>query len=221
MTPTRVHRMGKETAPKQLPSPTKAQYAKYFGWQLYEALQARATELRQLDRQELVDQKLTEPIQHFWNDVLTVCQVTKKIRGSIPKSLIEEIRKLHKTLKVFDAYIDENLQYQSAQDLLLGLSLADLVEDVHHFIRQMEITYTSIAADKPDKKLPNRPTDWAKKKIFNQEVLAHQKIHGKYPPYKILEKAMSRAGFELKERTYGDWRAQHRKGELFQFVQKR
>ena len=221
MITTRVHRMGKETAPKQPPSPTKADYARYFGWQLYEALQVRATELRELDRQGLVAQKLTEPIQQFWNDVLAVHQTTTKIRGQIPKSLMNEIRHLHKTLGAFDAYLDANLQYHSAKDLLLGLSLAELLEDIRHFIRQMQMTYSSIAADGPNKRLPNRPTDWAKKKLFIQEVLAHQTIHGKFPPYKILEKAMARVGFELKQRTDGEWRAQHRRGELCQIIHNR
>lgn len=221
MIPTRVHRMGKETAPKQPPSPTKAHYARYFGRQLYKALQIRETELRELHRQGLVAQTLTEPIQQFWNDTLTIHQATTKIRGHIPKSLMDEIRRLHKTLGAFDAYLDANLQYHCAKDLLLSLSLAELLEDVRHFIRQMQMTYSSIAADGSNKRLPNRPTDWAKKKLFIQEVLSHQTTHGKFPPYKILEKTMARVGFELKQRTYGEWRAQHRRGELYQIIQNR
>ena len=223
MIPTRVHRMGKETAPKQPPSPTKAHYARYFGWQLYEALQVRATELRELDRQGLVARKLTEPIQQFWNDVLAVHQTTTKIRGYIPTLLMGDLGKLHETLVVFDAYLDANLHYHSDTDLLLGLSLAELLEDTLHFIRQMQMTSTAIAADGSKKRLPNRPTQWKKKQLVLQEILEHQKNYGidTYPRHNILARRMAKNGYTLSERTYRDWKKQHRLGEFEKLIQDR
>ncbi len=218
----RTHRMGVLKRKKSTP-PTKAQYAKAFGRQLYDALQKRVTELRQLDQQNFVDQNLTGPIQTFWNEALKVHDTTARLGSRITNSLMIEIEQLHKSVDEFDVYTDQHFECHTAGQLLLGMSLADLCEDVRHFVQQIALTSTSLAADKPLRKLPNRPTDWEKKELFLQEISAHQLIHGPntYPRHNILERRMASKGYKLPERTYRDWRMQHRAGKFAKLVQDR
>jgi hypothetical protein len=205
------------------PAPkTKAQFAKAFGRQLYKALQVRAIELRELDQQNLVDPSLTGPIQNFWNDVLEVHDKTARLDIHITTSLMAKVCQLKKVLEDFDAYVDKNLDCTRAEHLLLGVTLADLCEDVHHFTRQIVITHFSISVDDTNKKLPFRPTDWEKKESFIQEVYAYQgQREGKFPPHNILAKRMALKGYKLPERTYRDWKKQFLSGKFKHFVQDR
>lgn len=217
------YRDGKEVPKKRPPSPTKAQYAKAYARQLYDALQIRVTELRQLDQEGLVHKNLTKTIQTFLNDVLEVHDATAQLGSRITTSLMIEVNRLHTAVNDFDAYIDKHLECHTAKQLLLGMSLADLCEDVRHFVLQITITHTSITADRPHKMLPNRPTDWGKREIFLQEVSAYRAIHGAntYPPHNILAKRMANSGYSLPERTFRDWRKQHQDGKFNNLVQDR
>lgn len=205
------------------PAPkTKAQFAKAFGRQLYRALQERAIELRELDRQNLVDQSLTGLIQNFWNYVLEVHDKAAKLDIRITKSLMTKVCQLKKVLEDFDAHIDQNLECTNAGHLLLGMTLAELCEDVRHFTRQIKETHLAIAADDSNKKPPNRPTDWEKKEFFIQMVDDYMDQHsGRFPPHNILARRMLLKGYELPERTYRHWKKQWRNGTFEHFVQER
>jgi len=219
---TGIYVMGRKIKRGQPAPKTKAQFAKAFGRQLYRALQERAIELRELDRQNLVDQSLTGPIQTFWNDVIEVHDKTARLDIHITTSLMTKVRQLKKELEDFNAHIDQNLECTKAEHLLLGMSLAELCEDVRHFTRQIEETHLAIAADDSDKKQPNRPTDWEKKEFFIQMVDDYMdQYSGRFPPHNILIKRMSLKGYKLPERTYRDWKKQYRNGTFEYFVQER
>lgn len=205
------------------PAPkTKAQFAKAFGWQLYKALQERAIELRELDQKNIVDPNLTGPIQAFWNEILEVHDETEKLGIYISTSLMNRVNRLKKISEDFDAYVDKNLYCSRAEHLLLGMTLAELCEDVHHFTRQIVITHFSISIDDTNKKLPFRPTDREKKESFIQEVYEYQgQRGGKFPPHNILAKRMALKGYKLPERTYRYWKKQLLSGKFKHFVQDR
>ncbi len=219
---TVIYVMGRKIKRGQPAPKTKAQFAKAFGRQLYRALQERAIELRELDRQNLVDKSLTGPIQNFWNDVLEVHDKTARLGIRITKSLMSKVYQLKKVLEDFDAHIDLNLKCTKAEHLLLGMSLAELCEDVRHFTRQLEETHFAIAADDSNKKLPNRPTDWEKKELFFREVNEYMdQYSGRFPSHNILVRRMSLKGYELPERTYSQWKKQYRNGKFEHLVQGR
>jgi hypothetical protein len=160
---TGIYVMGRKIKRGQPAPKTKAQFAKALGWQLYKALQERAIELRELDQKNIVDPSLTGPIQAFWNEILEVHDKTEKLGIYISTSLMNRVNRLQKISEDFDAYVDKNLDCARAEHLLLGMTLAELCEDVHHFTRQIVITHFSISIDDTNKNLPFRPTDWKKK----------------------------------------------------------
>lgn len=217
---TQTYKDGKAIAPKQQGGATKAQIAKWFAGQLHDALIQRETELRYLDLQDAVDQTFTGPIQRFWNEIHTVMDATFEIKDRITKSLMCSIFKLKADLDAFENVVEKSLQLNSPYDLLLGMSLSELCDDVRHFTYQVELTHISVASIN---KIPNRPTDQGKKFLFEQEVAAYQSQHGpdKFPPFKVMAKIMERSGFDLKERTYGDWKTQHREGTFGHRIQTR
>lgn len=217
---TQTYKDGKAVEPKKQAGSTNAQIVKDFARQLHEALQERRIELQELDSQNAVVQALADPIQLFWNDIHTVMDATFKIKDHITKSLMRAIRQLKVDLDSFEEWLDSSLLLNSPRDLLLGMCLSELCDDVRHFTYQVELTHDSVASLN---EIPNRPTDWKKKKLFEELVLAHQRQHGlnKYPRFKEMAKIMGRSGFDLKERTYGDWKAQHRNGTFGHFIQTR
>ena len=219
---TRIYINGREINKNQPAPTTKAQFAKAFGWQLYKALQERAIELRELDQKKIVDPSLTGPIQDFWNEILEVHDKTEKLGIHITTSLMNRVNRLKKISEDFDTYVDKNLNCTRAEHLLLGMTLAELCEDVHHFTRQIVITHFSISIDDTNKKLPFRPTDWEKKESFIQEICEYQgQRGGKFPPHNILAKRMALKGYKLPERTYRDWKKQLLSGKFKYFVQDR
>lgn len=219
---TQTYKDGKAVDPKKQVGLTNAQIVKSFARQLHVALQERRIELRELDSQDSIEQALTKQIQRFWNEIHTVIDATFKINDRITKSLMRAIGKLNADLASFEDAIDNSLGLNSPDDLLLGMSLAELCGDVRHFTHQVELTHTSVASVSLNE-MPNRPTDWNKKSLFEQLVSEYQRQHGpkKYPPYKVMAKIMEHSGFDLKERTYGDWKTQHRKGTFHHLIQAR
>jgi hypothetical protein len=219
---TGIYVMGRKIKRGQPAPKTKAQFAKALGWQLYKALQERAIELRELDQKNIVDPSLTGPIQAFWNEILEVHDKTEKLGIYISTSLMNRVNRLQKISEDFDAYVDKNLDCARAEHLLLGMTLAELCEDVHHFTRQIVITHFSISIDDTNKNLPFRPTDWKKKDSFIQEIHHYQgQRGGKFPPHNILAKRMALKGYKLAERTYRDWKRQFLSGKFKDFVQDR
>lgn len=217
-----IYAMGRRVTRKKSDPKTKAQFAKAFGRQLYKALQERAIELRELGRKNLVDQSLASSIQNFWNDILEVYDKNARLDIHITTSLMTKVRRLKKILENFDTYIEQNFECTESEHLLLGMSLAELCEDVRHFTRQIEITHLVIAADESNKKLPYRPTDWEKKEIFIRVVDEYMAQHrGKFPPHNILAKRMALKGYVIPDRTYRDWKKQYRTGTVEHYVQDR
>ena len=91
---------------------------------------------------------------------------------------------------------------------------------VKHFIHQFDILMNSYS---PGQRVPCNPTDWERKQFFIDEVIAHQAAHGvaRFPRHKIIQSVMESHGFNLPERTYGDWRRQWKAGTILNVVQQR
>jgi len=223
MTISRVFKNALQVTQKPPKSYTKVDFSKGFGFQLYKALELRSIELKILHERGVIPDYMLDPIQKFVDHIFEAINSTEKLNDRLTKAFMREIDVLDRSLINFDLYIDEYLQFHSPDDLLLASYLSELFDDVRHFVQQIKITHTSIPASMPVTNMPNRPTDWDKKNYFVQLVMQHQRIHGngKYPRYKLIEPKMINAGFSLSERTYSDWKKQHRSNTFNWLIQDR
>ena len=220
---SRIYKSGKQLKPVRPKQPTKAEFAKGFAHQLNCALIKRKEEMTELDRMGLIPSTLQEDIEIFFMRACKIADLTIQINERITRRLMTSIGQMASTLKDFQASLEKNIDLHCADDLLLLRTLKDLYDDVAHFVQQITITHHSISAVRSSNNLPNRPTDWSRKKVFLAEVSTYQEKNNskKYPRYKLIAKAMELAGLNLPERTYGDWKKQHCLGTFVYLVQKR
>ena len=93
-------------------------------------------------------------------------------------------------------------------------------DGVIHFLRQYNLVVNSFT---PGEKIPNKPTDWERKKLCFEIIEQYQNINGKtsFPSHKETERIMKSNGYTLPRRTYGDWIKQWKEETFQQFVQNR
>ncbi len=228
----RIYRSKELVTPKQEKEATSAEIACLFAVQLENALICDAAVLQELQRAGIINEDLAVLIQGFYTDIVAVYTPLKKPRGRLLKSSQTAVHKLAKKSDAFTRAYKKFITQRGYGHKRTDQTLKMLCDDVTHFIHNFELTYSSIPAKRdsqgailPPSKLalPNRPTDIKQRALFLKEVDAYQKEKGtaKYPRYKKIARAMSAASYKFPERTYGDWKQQHRLKIFDHFIQKR
>ncbi len=140
-------------------------------------------------------------------------------KPSINKKMKSMVEKLSS-----DSQIAKNnyLQYKDSNDVpkTVHVILTFSFDAVIHFLWQYNLVINSFT---PGEKMPNKPTDWDRKRLCFEIIERHQNINGQtsFPSHKETERIMKSNGYILPRRTYGDWKTQWKEETFEHFVQNR
>ena len=212
----RRYRGGKLIHQRPPKSPTKAQFADFFARKLDEYIIARARQLEKLWYRNKLPKALAPKIEALYQEVARVSDGLKNPHGRLLEQSMATVETLS---EIADIFYQKNLIVGKANKSVTPV-LTDLYEDIQHFVLQIRMTYGSFACGS---KIPNRPTNHQLKDSVFEKIDAYQKINGirKFPPYKRLAREVANEGFDLRDRTYRDYKAQYRQNTHRNLIQQR
>ena len=193
-----------------------------FVHQLNRALEARASELTDLHIENAIPVKLAVLIQTFFHLVIKLNDETTTHIGRSPPKTLSNALGLLPALQEFE--INAGLLVPLASDgLLLRTVLNELLDDVRHFVRSIQLTHLSVKIAQGRPVLRNRPSNIKAMTAYAEIVSAHQDQHGtdKFPKPSELQKQMQALGHTVPERTLRDWKRQMKNKTFGNYVQNR
>jgi hypothetical protein len=207
---------GKQVPNRPPKSPTNAQFAGFFARKIDEYITARARRLEKLWYQNRLPKTLATEIENLYQDVTRVSDGLKNPDGRLLEQSMATVEALS---RITDSFYQRHLQTGSTNKAVTPV-LTDLCEDIQHFVLQIRLTYNSFACGS---KIPNRPTNHQLKESVFEKIVSYQKIHGvrKFPPYKRIAREVANEGFDLRDRTYRDYKTQYRKNTHNDLIQQR
>lgn len=97
----------------------------------------------------------------------------------------------------------------------------ELCGDIHHFVRQIEITYAIVKTDQSGRpKPPNRPPNREGKQFYWRLVKEHRASNGEgtLPKTKFAHEKLADLGIRVTPRAINTWRKQIEDGSFFHFA---
>lgn len=219
----RVISQGKQLAGKaKVNNAEIKRLSRAFVHQLNRALEARASELTDLHIENAIPGKLALLIQTFFQLVIKLNDETTKHTGRSPPKTLSNAVGLLTALEEFE--INAGLLVPLKRDgLLLCTVLNELLDDLRHFVRSIQITHGIVKVVQGSPTLPNRPSNIIAMTAYAAIVSAHQVQHGaeKFPKPSTVHKQLKDLGQAVPARTLRDWK-RHMKNKTFgDFVQNR
>jgi len=201
---------------------TRKDFMRGFAFQLHKSLQERAFELLHLHDSFGLSIVVQNNILDFYSLINEKNLLIWNSNKVIVKEVLSRANEIKNPLKEFCIEI-ESLAPQTLTGLLLLCIIDELIEDVKHYIRSIQITYHIKAVVHGRIKIPNRPTNVKAKILFNSIILEHQENFGLglYPKTKEIKRLLIVAECNVPERTLRDWKKQHIQGTLMHFIQNR
>lgn len=193
-----------------------------FVHQLNRALEARASELTDLHIENAIPVKLAVLIQTFFHLVIKLNDETTKHTGRSPPKTLRNAVGLLPALQEFE--INAGLLVPLTKGgLLLCTVLNELLDDVRHFVRSIQITHGIVKVVQGRPTLRNRPRKINAMTAYAAIVSAHQVHHGaeKFPKPSTVHEQLEDLGHVVPERTLRDWKRQMKNKTFGDYVQNR
>jgi hypothetical protein len=175
--------------------------------------------------------RLESLIEGVYREIVSVIMAFPPTGNRIPKAFNNQIQQLGKVNEHFINNFQGELFCIGTQRNRVGFVLSWLAGDIHHFTKNFNATYSSIAVEFSEhgeilppswRHIPNRSSDQDRKKKF-EEVIENWRVTegspNKYPRHKVVQLYMNRAGFKFPDRTYRLYKLQIREGTFDNFIQ--
>ncbi len=215
---------GKKVLPKVSKAAVipKAAFVRRFISQLNDALVINSRELEKLHEISSFDIKLKKRIEAFNKKVITVIDNFPAGGQRVPKAFYDEIKLLAPTVDKFIKEFKQNHLPDNDTTLSVVFTIMWMAEDVKHFVNQVTMTYSSVAAitdpvtgkilPPSNKEIPNRHRDPKKEAVFLEALKQYQDQGGKkkFMPYKFAEAH----GLSIPERTYRTYKTDYLAGNF-------
>ena len=198
------------------------QLSRGFVQQLNRELVARACELTDLHMENAIPVKLTALIRKFFVLVIKLNEETTKHTGRSPPKTLRNATGLLQPLQEFE--INVALLIPITKDgLLLCTVLHELLDDLRHFVRSIQMTYGSFKISKGRPVLRNRPSNINAMTAYAAIVRAHQVHHGAetFPKPSTVHKQLEDLCHVVPVRTLRDWKHQMKNKTFGDYVQNR
>jgi hypothetical protein len=214
---------GVRQAPKQvLEKVERRSWSHFFGFQLENALAARAAEEVSLYESGAFPDGLTDLVSEFHRTVCEMIDRTRdhQFRGAPPT--FGDAKRLSGVVTHFKTALDQFPEFEGASGTPLATCMQTLCDDVEHYVRQIHFVYGIVGLQDRQPRLANRPTHWKEKTFFANYILDFQAIHGAgaLPKPADIRRALSLIGHKVSPRTLRSWRQQVEKGTFDYFIQR-
>lgn len=196
--------------------PTKAEWVEFFKNQINYWLILNAQAIQALDDSNAIPEAVVAKLQGYLPIVITtIDSIAPEPSGHMREHSIDPIKNLDYETKRLQQWYQETMEASTLEPPLASV-IAELIEDVLHFSRQIKISVLGFDALKDPPWRPNN--NWLKSAVF-AEIDAYQKKFNthKLPPHKVVEKALADRGFKaaegrkeiLSKRTYTKYRKEY------------
>ena len=219
---------GKKVLPKVSKAAVtpKAAFVRRFISQLNDALVINSRELEKLHEISSFDIKLKKIIEEFNSKVISVVDSFPAGGQRVPKEFYDEVKLLVPTT---DKFIKECKQYHlpdNDTELSVVFTIMWMAEDVKHFVNQVTMTSSSVAAitdpatgdilPPSNKEIPNRHRDPKKEAAFLEAIDKYKAQGGKkkFMPYTFAEGIMKTHELSIPERTYRTFKTDYLAGNF-------
>ena len=219
---------GKKVLPKVSKAAVipKAAFVRRFISQLNDALVINSRELEKLHEISSFDIKLQKRIDEFHSKVISVIDSFPAGGQRVPKAFYGDVKLLVPTTDKFinDCIKDKLPNSDAAMSLVFTIMW--MAEDVKHFVNQVTMTYSSVAAltdpatgeilPPSNKEIPNRHRDAVKESVFLEAIDKYKAQGGKkkFMPYTFAERIMKTHGLSIPERTYRKYKTDYLAGNF-------
>ena len=207
---------------KQEKNDERKRIMRKFIAQLDFCLAKRAAELKALDDANPFSEILIKAIVEFFAEVIANNDATTKHKASTPPRTLENAAKLLGPLKEFKQSIDSCTKTTPIEPTVCAV-LDELIGDVEHFIRSIQITHAIVKIDGGKPRMRNRPRKTDAMAAYYKIVLDLQSRQGQdnFPKPREIHKQMLALGHDIPERTMRDWKRQMKEGTFGHHVQNR
>lgn len=214
---------------KLVPSPPpcheggrKELYLLFIG-QLDTALRERARTAEWLHEKMAISKSLQALVCQFHGDVIHAIQKTLGRRRAGAPTTLADAKKLAGKVIEFEARLDRELTHDHVLAFDLAVCMRDLCDDVHHYIRQIELTAAAVFAQAGKPLIGNRPTNWAAKNELAALISDFKKARGDdaWPSGAAMRAALKRRGHECSERSVRGWVRQFKSDSAWLYVQQK
>ena len=215
---------GKKVLPKVSKAAVtpKAAFVRRFISQLNDALVINSRELEKLHEISSFDIKLQKIIEEFKTKVMSVVDSFPTGGERVPKEFYDKVKLLVPTVETFIKECEQNPLPDNDTELSIVFTIMWMAEDVKHFVNQVTMTSSSIAAitdpvtgkilPPSNKEIPNRHRDQMKATAF-LEAMEKYKTQGgkkKFMPHKF---AIDN-GLDMPERTFRQFKTDYLTGNF-------
>ena len=199
----------KRSSSKKYRDKDRSTYSRKYIRQLEISLTSTARDLEGFWSQEIISDELALEITEFFK---TVCNTLDKTFGHKTKgapATLRNARSLRPSIKSFETKLTDLIPKGALMARGLEQCLKELLEDVRHYVRQIEMTYGIVRQDRLKLVFPNRPKNIPALEKMNEIVEIYSRIHGSNSALKpkMLRAKLLEAGYAVPERTLRDWRA--------------
>jgi hypothetical protein len=212
---------------RQAPKPVlekveRRSWSQLFGFQLENALAARASEEDSLYESGAFSDGFAQIVSEFHRTVCEVIHRTRdhQLRGAPPT--FGDAKRLSSVVIEFKTALGQFPEFEISSDTPLSTCIQTLCDDVEHYIRQIHFVYGIVGLQDRQPRIANRPTNLAAKAHLVSLIIEHQAIHGAgaLPKPAATRQAMGLAGHKVSPRTLRSWRQQIEKGTFDFFIQR-
>jgi hypothetical protein len=206
------------------PQPTldgRADFYRAFIRQLDMAVCKRAREEERLFQLGAVSPGMQSLLLAFHRSIVdTIESTTHHDEIGAPKTL-SDARNLALEVEQFDRQVHAMIPTRQKQRRALLKCVEELIGDVRHYARQIELTYHSVPDEGGKPRLANRPTNLDAKQKFAELIFQHQQLNGPsaFPKTGQIRTALKASGIKVSDRTIRYWIAQMKNGTFDYFVQ--
>jgi uncharacterized membrane protein len=144
----------------------------------------------------------------------------------VPKAFYDDVKLLLPTTDKLINDCKKDKLPDSDAVMSVVFTIMWMAEDVKHFVNQVTMTYSSVAAitdpvtgkilPPSNKEIPNRHRDPKKEAVFLEAIKKFQAQGGKkkFMPYKFAEGIMKTHGLSIPERTYRTFKTDYLAGNF-------
>ena len=223
---------GKKVVPKKPKTTTlsKAHFVRQRISQLNAALTRDSRVLTKLHESSEFNIALRERIEKFISNIVLTIDSFPENGQRIPAAFFIKVQLLKPIQEQFANECQQDLSASDKASKRIAFATKWLADDVHHFLVEIERTYSSVEAifDSATgellppslKNIPNRHRDPEKERIFIQAIKKYADDKGRkdFMPYKFVLPFMEQAGLPFPDRTYRIFKKDYLAGNFGKLV---
>lgn len=204
---------------KVKPSADRNFFPIQFIHQLNRALEMRAREEETLQTKGAFPDGLCDVLTNFHATVIRLLDQTTNHKKRTPPPTLKNARCLRHELSTFVTSIDNLTQSSHSHSEALEKCMKNLVDDVDHYIIQIEVTYRIVQLRNGRPIKPTRQKNFEGRLAYGNIVTEYQLKSGSsnLPKPAYIMRNLESLGFSVSVKTLNNWKNDFLRGALYNY----